>query len=358
MRKIALALAFSFAFSLEMPDLALALDFYKMLDLQVGKERITGRVMTHDDLSCWFLHRDGRLQKIPMTQVTDFSEVGDKFKPYSQIELKSQLQAEFGKSFEVRTTSHYVVVGRRGAAEAYAAIFEQIYRDFVRSFRTRGFQVNEPEFPLVAIVFPDQTAFVKYCRAERTPVRPGLVGYYLPSSNRVAMFERPNALDVDGTVIHEATHQVAFNTGVHSRLARHPKWVVEGLATVFEADGIRSRQDLTTPADRINRERDLWFQDYAKFRRPAHSMAALVREDQLFEKSPMDAYSEAWALSFFLIETRPADYAGYLKRLVNRDPLSAYDAESRLKDFVDAFGADADALETSFLRYIKKISER
>src|SRR5262245_20690259 len=31
------------------------------------------------------------------------------------------------------------------------------------------------------------------------------------------------------TMIHEATHQVAFNTGLHSRLGCNPKWVVEGL---------------------------------------------------------------------------------------------------------------------------------
>lgn len=358
MRIIPLVLAATAAIQLVRTESASALDRHKMLDLQVGSEKITGRVLTHDDRSCWFLRRDGRLLQIAMNSVTDFSEIADRFKPHSQLELKSQLQTEFGKSFEVRTTNHYVVVGRHGVCEAYAAIFEQIYRDFVRSFRTRGLQVNEPEFPLVAIVFPNKPAFVKYCLDEKTPVQPGLVGYYLQTSNRVAMYERPGAGDIDGTVIHEATHQVAFNTGVHSRLARHPRWAVEGLATVFEADGVRVRQDLTSPIDRVNRERYLWFQDYANNRRPAHSLAAFVSNDQLFNRSPLDAYSEAWALSFFFIETRPADYSRFLKQLAAQDPFTTYSPEARLKDFTDVFGTDLDGLENTFLRYIKHLSAR
>ena len=105
--------------------------------------------------------------------------------------------------------------------------------------------------------------------------------------------ERSASVDIDGTVIHEATHQVAFNTGVHSRLASHPRWAVEGLATVFEAEGIRVRHDLTSPIDRINRERYLWFQDYASNRRRAHSLGSFVSDDRAFEQSAMDAYSEA-----------------------------------------------------------------
>ena len=226
------------------------------------------------------------------------------------------------------------------------------------SFRTRGLDVSEPEFPLVAIVFPDQARFVEYCKTERMPVQPGLVGYYFPASNRVAMYQRPNSDDVDGTVIHEATHQIAFNTGVHSRLADHPKWVVEGLAMVFESEGVRSRQGHSSSIDRVNRERYLWFQEYRKSRRAENSLVTLVSENQSFDKSTLDAYSEAWALTFFLLETRPADYAKFLKILAARKPLIPYNSESRLADFTAVFGKDLKELDTRFLRFINRLSDR
>ncbi len=358
MRNVALTLAAVFSMPFALPGAAFALDHFKLLDLHVGTQRFTGRILTHNDDSCWFLCRDGRLRQIAMDKVTDFSEASDRFKAHSQIELKRNLQSEFGKNFEISTTSNYVVVARHGSADIYASIFDRIYREFVRSFSARGFDVSKPEFPLIAIVFPDRAGFTKYCHDEGIHVQTGLVGNYLLSSNRIAMFERPDATELDSTVIHEATHQVAFNTGIHSRLAQHPKWVVEGLATVFEAEGVRSRQDLSTPADRINRERYLWFQEYSRTRRSAHSLASFVRDDRRFETATLDAYSEAWALSFFLIETRSTEYGKYLKQLADRDPLKDYNAESRLNDFTNAFGKDINSLEDLYLRYIGRISGR
>ncbi|WP_010586501.1 DUF1570 domain-containing protein [Schlesneria paludicola] len=328
-----------------------------LLDLTVGDHQLTGRVFAHNDQTCWFQRRDGRLKQLELAHVSQFKERKERFRPQSTIEFKQELQTEFGKNFEVRTAGHYVVVARPGSAEAYAGLFDRIYREFVRLFRARGLTIVDSEFPLVAVVFPDQLSFLKYCAAERTPIQPGTVGFYLPSSNRVALFERAGAADVDHTVIHEAIHQVAFNTGIHSRIAGQPKWVVEGLATMCEADGIRSRLGTTSPADRMNRERFLWFRDYANTRRAGDSLTQFVSEDQLFTSSPLDAYSEAWALSFFLLETRPADYSQYLSRLSERDPFAPYEAASRLADFTKAFGPNLAELEMMYLRFIKRIAQ-
>ena len=316
MRNILLSLMTLIAILFARPNNSHGLDHFKQLELQVGTERFTGRILANDDRSCWFLSRDGRLRQVVMSQVTDFTEAPGRFKPHSQIEIRYQLQAEFGPNFEVASTTHYLIVARRGSAKLYASIFDRIYREFARSCTSRGFEVAKLEFPLIAVVFPDQSGFRQYCHDEGVQIQPGLVGYYLPSSNRVALFEQADGTELDSTVIHEAIHQVAFNTGIHSRLARHPKWVVEGLATVFEAEGIRTRQDFSTPADRVNRQRYLWFQEYTRSRRPKNSLANFIRHDQRFESSPLDAYSEAWALSFFLIETHSTEYGKYLKQLI------------------------------------------
>ena len=357
MRIFTLALATGCAILTAGGSAALVANDFKLLDVRTGSQRFTGRVMAHNDETCWFLQRDGRLQQFAMEKVTEFKEIDDRFRANSQLELKTRLQAEFGRGFDVRTAGHYIVVARPGTAESYAALFDRIYREFVRSFATRGLEISQPEFPLIAIVFPNQATFLKYCEQEGTPKQSGVVGYYLRTSNRVALFERPDETEVDQTVIHEATHQVAFNTGVHNRLGDHPKWVVEGLATLFESDGIRIRPQMSAAAERVNRERFLWFQEFVSKRRPEHSLASFIRHDEMFATSALDAYSQAWALSFYLFETRPVQYAKYLKRLNSRDPLESYGEVARLRDFTEAFGSDLGTIEQSFLIYLRRIGK-
>ena len=48
------------------------------------------------------------------------------------------------------------------------------------------------------------------------------------------------------TVIHEATHQIAFNCGLHTRYADNPLWLTEGMALYFETPDLRSRSGWRT----------------------------------------------------------------------------------------------------------------
>lgn len=333
-----------------------------LLEVKIGTERLQGRIAAHNDQTCWLLRRDGRLASFRTDDVADFHEIEPRFRPYSSLDIRDQLQAEFGRGYEVKTTSHYVVVATRGTGDRYAVLFESIYRQFHAYFAVRGFRMAEPEFPMIAVVLPNERAFVDYCVAEGARPQPGLVGYYLPSSNRVALYDRAavgqsTADDVDDTVIHEGTHQVAFNTGVHSRIGAQPLWLVEGLATLFEADGIRRRETAAEIGDRVNSARLDWFRDYRQRRRPAKSLESFVRDDGLFKKSALDAYSQAWALTFYLAETRPVEFARYLKAVSSRNPLEKYDGDARVKDFRAAFGGDLEFVETGMLRFYDRLGQ-
>jgi hypothetical protein len=240
-------------------------------------------------------------------------------------------------------------------------LFERIYRQFHMYITTRGFKATEPEFPMIAVVLPNQAKFAEYCQSEGGKPLAGLVGYYLPSSNRVALYDRAatgqaTEEDVDDTVIHEGTHQVAFNTGVHSRIGPAPLWLVEGLATLFEADGIRKRESGSNVWDRVNVKRLEWFRGY-RSQREANSLESFLREDTLFARSTLDAYSQAWALTFYLAETRPAEFTRYLKQMATRNPLEEYDGEARVKDFRSAFGQDLQFLENGMLRYYDRLGQ-
>ena len=147
-----------------------------LLEVRIGNERLEGRIAAHNDQTCWLLRRDGRLASFKTDDVVDFREKEPRFRPLSSLDVRDQLQTEFGRGFEVKTTSHYVVVAVRGTGDRYAALFEQIYRQFHVYFTSRGFRITEPEFPMVAVVLPDQQAFVDYCLADGARPQPGLVG--------------------------------------------------------------------------------------------------------------------------------------------------------------------------------------
>jgi hypothetical protein len=121
---------------------------------------------------------------------------------------------------------------------------------------------------------------------------------------------------------------------------------------MFEAEGTRSNTASKLPRERVNEERFWWFNMYREQRREPGSLADFISTEDAFRKSVLDFYAEAWALTFFLAETRPREYAQYLRRISDRDPLTSYTARERLADFQSAFGEDVGRLEVDMLRFI------
>lgn len=371
-----------------------------LVELKVGKTAYQGKIEARGKTIAWLTDRDGQLHRVPLGKVDSFREVSSRFRSYPPSDMRTRLLREFGDGYEVQGTRHYLVCAAKGQARKYAEVFENVYRVFHLYFAVRGFKIEEPEFPLVAIVFPNRGKFAEYCRGDGVAHSPGLQGYYMPTTNRVALFasgDEPVVLhgrsdhergfpfvpanerhafgetfatgtaiadvrpflrvqgDLRDTIVHEATHQVAFNTGLHSRIGESPRWVVEGLATVFEAPGIRTSAENRSVESRMNRERYVWFGNFAKSRRPEKSLEAFLRSDGMFDAATLDAYAQAWALTFYLVETRPRDYAKYLKTICNRDPLMRYGEDDRVADFQDAFGENLQLFESGFLRFMSRL---
>lgn len=348
-----------------------------IVEVRDGKTVTTGKLLAQDKERAMLLDRAGRLHDLTLNSVK-LQATTSRFQPLSVMDLRNQLAREFGKGLEVGSTRHYLVLAPSGRASGYAKVFEEQYSTLQRYFKTRGFTLTDPQFPLVAVVFASQKQFTEYARGEGSKTMANMQGYYSPRTNRVALFEsdaksvavsaidplatlRPSSWPLFGTteselkstMIHEATHQIAYNIGLHSRLGETPRWVVEGMATAFEPDGMRSALAGSQPSQRINRERYLVFQNFVKSgRRPAKSLRSFIESEALYDSAVLDFYAQSWALTFFLVETRPRNYAAYLKRIAARDPLSAYPAKERLKDFQETIHADVDWLDAQFVKYI------
>lgn len=323
-----------------------------VLKLEVDGAKLEGLPLASSGKQLFLLDPEGRLWDFDVDDVDDYRQTTTAFRPHSATAMRSRLAGEFGKGYEVSSTGHYLVVHPRGQSRQWSQRFEDLYRSFVHYFQVRGMKLNEPEFPLVAVVLPSRSEFVHYAARDGSQVADGLLGYYSPTDNRVALY------DVGGdwtqnadTIIHEATHQTAFNTGVHSRFAPTPRWIAEGLGTMFEAPGVWNARNNTRDADRVNRGRRTQFQRYQS-RRRAGVLSELISSDRLFGSDGEAAYAESWAFTFFLVETRPRDYTRYLRRVAARPEFRDYSAAERLKDFTDVFGENLRMLDAHFLRFI------
>jgi hypothetical protein len=332
-----------------------------MFRARVDGQMLEGKPLSWTDEQMLLLGRDGRLHEFNPKTAAEAQKTSPRFFGYSASEMKTVLQQEFGRESDVSTTRHYLVVHPRGERDQWANRFEDLYNRFEHYFRVRGFSLEEPPYPLVAVVFRNQAQYQRHAEASGTPMRPDTLGHYDPTSNRVFLFDATrNDSGIDwsensATIIHEATHQTAYNVGIHRRFTAAPRWLIEGLATMFEARGVWDAQYDHSQSDRINRARLADFHKYAATRRKQGSLLALLSSDQAFRGDVIAAYAEAWALSFYLCETQPRLYAAYLNKTASRPLFSDYPAAERIADFQDIFGSEMKMFETKFLRYMEEI---
>jgi len=327
------------------------------------------------------LGRDGVLWRVTPEELRGRTSDERPFEPYTREELAERLLAELPPGFQTHATAHYLICYDTSKAYALwcASLFERLYQAFTGFWSNRGFKLQEPEFPLVAIVFADRERYVQFSRDELGDAAGSIIGYFNLDSNRITMFDltgaadlgrgqrtrgstaevaqilaQPAAAQTTATIVHEATHQIAYNCGLHTRHSDCPLWLSEGLAMYFETPDVRSAKGWRT-IGLVNAPRLVQFRQYLA-RRPANSLVTLLATDaRLSNTSTMlDAYSEAWALSYFLIRHRGKQYVAYLEKLGAKKPLVWDTPEERLREFTDAFG-DLESLERDFLRFIQRL---
>jgi hypothetical protein len=332
-----------------------------MFRARLEGEMIEGKPLAWNSEQMLLLSRDGRLHDFNPKLASEAVKTSPSFVPYSAGEMREILQHEFDNRFEISATRHYLIVHPRGQRDEWADRFEDLYNRFGHYFRVRGFSLQEPQYPMVAIAFRDQAEYVRRASASGTPMHPNTLGHYDSISNRVFLFDETNGKSKADwsqntlTIIHEATHQTAFNVGVHRRFAAEPRWLIEGLATMFEAPGVWSARYDHTQADRVNRPRLEAFRKYVILRRQPGSLAMLLTSDDAFRSDPDGAYSESWALSFYLCETRPKLYTAYLEKTAQQPAFRDYPAGDRIADFQAIFGDDLKMFEARFLHYMQDV---
>lgn len=323
--------------------------------------------------------------------------------PPHQTEI-ARLLALGGDGFRIYRTDHFLI-----ASDANEAVvnplgdrLETTYQAVVRFCEGIKFPIHPPDKPLPVLIFNRHSDFERYASSVGFS-DPAAPGFYHPRNNTVAFCnlldlpqlreisqrieqadaqrdsatpperirewrsQRDSSVETFNRLViqHEAAHQVLFNTGVLSREADNPDWLVEGLACQFEVpspDSVNQlrladfREALGVKPDAVNI-------DEAGLRaaRPDGrflSLADFVADDEFNaadENKRTCRYAQAWALVDCLHRTRGDALAAYLRRLAGRPPNERSDRQQRIADFESEFGRLDLAFEQAWIRFVLKL---
>jgi hypothetical protein len=330
-----------------------------------------GLLLESDDGVLWMLEASNIIRRKPLSEP---------FIPVSSQQLGERLLAELPPGFRVHTTPHYVVCYNtsRAYAQWTSSLLERLHKAFTNYWKHEGLELREPEFPLVVIVFADRDAYDRHSRDDLPNGVGNIVGFYSLRSNRVNMFDlsgaeslrgpqrrssmreinqilsQPAAVPLVATIVHEATHQIAFNCGLQTRFADIPLWLCEGMAVYFEAPDLASTRGWRG-IGRVNYPRLTTFRENLGAWQSG-SLERLLADDRRLRdpRTASDAYADAWALNYYLIKYEPEAYRDYLRALAAKPPLVEDGPQARLAEFRQYFG-DLRVLEQRFLEQMMRI---
>ncbi len=331
--------------------------------LKYNNNEFYGLPLGFDGKNMALLDPGSKLILVPAKSANDFEVVADEFRSYTHEQMAELLEREFGKRYDVSKTDRFVVVHPWGSPAVYAKPFETFYQRFIKFFETHGIKLTKPRSPMVAVVLRSRNDFDRSLINEIDIRDSRISGFYSRFSNRITTYDPSAQLRKSGDrwlykaspVIHEATHQSAFNTGLHNRFSPPPKWLSEGIATLFEAPGFNHASQNKGQARRVNISRLRQLRKHLTQGGINAALINLIANDKIFQSDIELAYALSWGLSFYLYESQPKKYFGFIKQDSTRKNFQPYTQDERLRDFVNAFGNDFEALERQLRSfYLKK----
>ena len=363
-----------------------ALEYVRFQDK--GKEKnAEGRIILESSEQGFALEsRDGQLCLIKSEDVISRTSDDVPFEPYTKAEMIEQLKIVFPPSegyYYLDMYGPFIVVytTSRAFANRYGVLLEKVAKEYQLYWKKLGVELTEPEFPLVALVLSNKERYRQYAEWDGVALSPRQCAYYHKLTNRIAVYDmteqqvflegdqrRATALDTQRllsqpdnirTVIHEAIHQVGYNTGMHPRHAPNPVWICEGLALLHEVPNTRNRDGWTpgTP-ERPNQNalRLTHLRAHLGNLRP-ESIQKMIRDDKLFAKpeTALENYALAWGLTYYLIRKQPQEFVTYLKLLQKKMPLSEDSDAIRIEDFESCFGKDWTKFSRDFVNFMRRL---
>ena len=254
--------------------------------------------------------------------------------------------------FRVSETEHYLGIG--DAPETYRTealvLCKELATTYQKYFADKGFPFAFPARRLTVVALASQRSYAKFLGED-----PGLVvgGHFDIESNRLVIFDfRPDAAKLGArakrintlTLVHEAIHQLSFNTGMLDRAGDVPALLSEGIAMYGE---LWTRDDPTF--GRVQEGRLKVFEAGGEWL----PVERLWTEDALFEEPATRdrAYAESWALVFTILKSRTLTkkLRAYLDAIrLRRDP-------TRRRADAEAHFGNLDALDRDLRATVRRL---
>lgn len=306
---------------------------------------------------------DGRLATLNADRT--YPSVGP-FRPMHREWFKRDLKKEFGKDIKIAESKTYIFAYtcsdefQQKAAELLESVFEGIYKYFEDKF----FAVSRPPFPLVCVIFKTRQEYEKH----DPQAAAGTLGYYLPTSNRVVIYEESEMSianeavahsEMLNTVAHEGVHQTLHNIGVQPRFGIWPAWVTEGLAEFFSPT-IDEKTAKWRGLGQVNERRMPDLEPF--FTSPARNRG-YVKSQLGLDDIDGYGYAMAWAMMHYFNAESPNSLMQYLRSLSARIPLAVPQHSSGKGSYAAAeqeiferyFAMTPGEVEISLVHHLRKI---
>lgn len=309
------------------------------------------------------------------------------------------LKREFGDGFRIHLTRHFLVVynAEEQWSRLRAALLERTHDVYYNTLRRLGYRPMPLTERLVCVLFADHESYQAYAQRTDSRVMIWAAGYYSSLHNRTAfyhdqdnpayekvrrrMVELEKAIDVmneqmrqaiqarnhaivhdlrgkigglrkelnwyrnrikavaqlanASKTVHEATHQLAFNSGFQQRGKMYAFWFSEGLATNFETNN--PSEPFGPMHDNLGRRKILTDALERRQLTPLKQFVTMRNPNGHTNEQVSIHYAQAWGLFRFLFRYRSEQMRQYLAQL--RDaPLGPRNADRMLAEFTAAFG--------------------
>jgi len=354
-----------------------------LLDLDGRTQKLSGKIVIEDTEGNMLLETDeGALWPIMAVTILDRNSDSKPMVPLDSKQLAERLLQTMGPGFQVHESKHYVVVFNTTSTYAIwcSSLLEKLQKGFLYFWKKRRAKVHDPEAPLAVLVFKDKASYLKHAKAELGAGAGNAIGYYSFQTNRIVMYDltgsqafrrettkRGSKKDITAllqtreaeplvaTIIHEATHQIAFNCGLQKRYVDNPIWLSEGMAVYFETPNLSGKR-LWSGTDKVNYPRWDRFRKNVRNGKAANLKTLITDDDRLrHPRTAVDGYAEAWAWNYFLMKWHSQEYTQYLATLAAKPLLTKDAPATRLKDFQEHFGEDLQKLEAEFFRRMSRL---
>lgn len=288
--------------------------------------------------------------------------------------LLSAVQAEKNPSRSAYETDHYSIIHDTQNSEVreIGNLLEFAYNHFNFIFGQNGFDLQSPSEKMTWYCFTDQKSFSDHALAADGMNLYWLTSYYSAKTNSVCIVKPGNlmewkketipssgstvagvyilpAVDSAGNeltmILHEAAHQLAFNTGLQKQKVMYPVWFSEGLAVNFENSMPNSVANI--------RQQRLCKMYNENTLIPLKEFILITRMPEN-ASARKDIYAQSSVFFKFLSERHPESLRNYTSALYKLRPGWRSNA-ALYNEFISAFGPISQ-MNISWLNYLNDIS--